>query len=121
MVVRIRLPKESPKAEMSVPVEVKSSPQGVAKWKVVHRDHYESGVLIFHIRDDMPRENLGKLIYDALWKVHKNSRDGMLYASWWQRVFAGRGSKKLHSNIELIKKERERRKEPPKVEPPKKR
>lgn len=119
--IKITLPKGTKKRSMTVPVEVKSSKQGVAKWKVVHKEHHEAGVLIFYILDEMPERKLCKLIYDALWSVHKNSSDGMLYASWWQRVFKGRGSKRLQENVELIKKERERRKKLPRVAPLKKR
>ena len=108
--IRISLPKGTEKTAMTVPVEVKSSKQGVAKWKVVHKDHYDAGVLVFYILDDMPQKALSQLIFNALWKVRKNSKGGRLFESWWQRVFKGRGSKKLQQNIELIKKERERRK-----------
>ncbi len=102
-IIKIALPKGSTRATMSVPVEVKSSRTGVSRWKIVHREHHEAGVLVFYIKNDMPQHRLSKLIFRALDRVHRNSRDGTLYASWWSRIFRGRGSKNLQKNIATIK------------------
>ncbi len=109
-IIKIALPKGSKRETMSVPIEIKSSRIGVNRWKVVHREHHEAGVLVFYIKDDMPQHRLSKLIFRALDKVHRNSQDGTLYASWWRRVFRGRGSKNLQKNIATIKASREKKK-----------
>ncbi len=102
-IIKITLPKGSTRESMSVPVEVKSSRSGVNRWKIVHREHYEAGVLVFYIKDDMLQYRLSTLIFRALYRVHKHSRDGALYTSWWRRLFRSRGSKALQKNIATIK------------------
>ena len=105
--VNIRLSRRGRNSAMSVPIEFKSSPWGVAKWKVAHSDLHRAGVLIFHIPETMSPRKLRRLMYRALDRVRKNSRDGTLYHSMFQRLFRG-GSKNLWKNIALIKKKRER-------------
>ncbi|MBP9669270.1 MAG: hypothetical protein KBE09_03205 [Candidatus Pacebacteria bacterium] len=107
-IIKIALPKGSKRESMSVPIEIKSSRLGVNRWKLVHRDHHDAGVLVFYIKASMPQHRLSKLIFRALDRVHRNSRNGTLYVSWWQRVFRGRGSKNLKKNIATIKSARAR-------------
>lgn len=110
VIIKIALPTGAARETMSVPIEVKSSRTGVNRWKVVHREHVQAGILVFYVKDTMPQHALSKLIFRALYKVQRNSKDGMLYHSWWQRVFRGRGSKNLQKNIETIKASRAKRK-----------
>ncbi|OGG59723.1 hypothetical protein A2765_04000 [Candidatus Kaiserbacteria bacterium RIFCSPHIGHO2_01_FULL_56_24] len=109
-IVVIKLPKGTTKPDMSVPLEFKSSWLGVTKWKVVHRDLYDAGVLIFYIPQS--EYKVQRLIYRALHRVQLNSRDGTLYHSLFQRLFSG-GSRNLWRNIALIKKSRAKEKKSP--------
>lgn len=107
--VRIQLPDSAGKESMSVPIEVKSSKSGVVKWKVVHRDLYEAGVLIFYIPTRFSQSKLRRLIRRALRTVQRNSEEGMLYHSMFQRLFKRKATKNLYRNKRLIRKERARR------------
>ena len=103
--VEIRLPSDSEKRTMTVPIEFKSSAQGVEKWKVVHSDLYKAGVLVFALPHEMSRRNRRRLMYRALKRVQLNSLDGTLYHSMFQMLFRG-GSRNLWRNIKLIRKRR---------------
>jgi hypothetical protein len=103
---RVTLPTGTAKVAMTVPIEWKSSKQGVKKWKVVHSDLHKARVLIFYIPDDMTPRELRNLIYRALEKVRKNSKGGRLYHGLFQRLFARKPSKNLARNVELIKNRR---------------
>lgn len=105
-VIRITLPKRVRKRTMSVPVEIKSSWFGVRKWKLVHPEHHKAGVLVFYVPRYMARLDLSRLIYRALTRVRRNCRGGYLYSSWWQRLFARKGSKNLARNIAIIRRSR---------------
>ncbi len=105
--VEIALPPGSAKNEMTVPLEFKSSWHGVSKWKVVHRDLHAAGVLIFAVPEN--RRKALRLMYRALERVQKNSRNGTLYHSLFQRIFKG-GSRNLRRVVEGIKLKRSREK-----------
>lgn len=109
--VSIRLPGKDGVASrtMTVPIEIKSSPRGVEKWKVVHSDLHRAGVLIFFLPTDASPRKIRRLFHRALTRVGQNSRDGTLYRSLFQRLFTGRGSKNLRRNTELIRRARKRR------------
>lgn len=106
--VRITLPEGSLKESMTVPVEFKSSWFGVSKWKVKHPDLHRDGVLIFAIPRSLSDRKLRRLFYRALTRVQKNSRNGTLYHSMFQRLFRG-GSKNLRRIVDLIKERRTNR------------
>ncbi len=87
---------------MTVPIEIKSSMHGVRKWRVVHPEHYEAGVLNFYIPDDMSAKDLQALFYRALDKVRHNSEGGMLYHSWFQKLYEGGLSPRGRENARKI-------------------
>jgi hypothetical protein len=101
--VRINLPEGLSRTRMTIPIEFKSSWFGVEKWKVVHRDLYDAGVLVFRIPKNERKAR--RLLYRGLESVRHNSRDGTLYHSMFQRLFKG-GSRNLWRNIALIRKRR---------------
>lgn len=105
--VEIALPEGSAKQTMTVPLEFKSSWHGVRKWKVVHRDLHDSGVLIFAVPESARKAR--RLMYRALMRVQKNSRNGTLYHSLFQRLFKG-GSRNLRRIVEGIKLKRSKEK-----------
>lgn len=90
---------------MTVPLEVKSSKHGVAKWRVVHADLAEAGVLIVYLPLKMSDRKIRRLLYRALDRTRHNSRNGTLYHSLFQRLFIG-GSKRLFLIIALIREKR---------------
>ena len=92
---------------MTVPIEIKSSIWGIKKWRVVHSDLYNAGVLNFYIRDRMNDAGLDALFYRALDKISHKSRDGMLYHSMWQRLY-GRMSARGRKNARAIKARRDK-------------
>ncbi|MFZ2555750.1 MAG: hypothetical protein WAZ27_04995 [Minisyncoccia bacterium] len=113
ILAQIGMPEGSPKKQMTVPIQVKSSSKGAAKWKVVHSDLYNAGVLIIYVPDNFSPRRLRRLVYRALMRVQANSREGMLYHSMFQRLFERKGSKNLQKNIDLIKENRARNKNRP--------
>lgn len=94
------------KKRMTVPIEIKSSSRGVAKWKVVHSDLHHAGVLIFYLPLKNSPRTIRRLMYRALDKIRHNSRNGTLYHGMFQRLFKGRGSRNLRKNVELIRQSR---------------
>ncbi len=107
LLVEIALPPGSAKRTMTVPLEIKSSMHGVRKWKVVHRDLHDAGVLVIAVPES-PRKAI-RLMYRALQRVQKNSQDGTLYHSLFQRIFKG-GSRNLQRIIEMIRLRRSEKK-----------
>jgi hypothetical protein len=106
MAATIRLPRKKEPLSMSVPIEIKSSKGGVKKWKVVHSDLAQAGVLIFWLPFFASPRKIRRLFYRALTKVSIHSRGGTLYHGMFQRLFKSRGSKNLRKNVETIKRER---------------
>lgn len=99
---------------MTIPFEIKSSKQGIRKWRVTHSDLYKAGVVHFYVRDDMNQKGLEALLYRAFDKVRKNSKDGTLYHSMWQCLYERRMSTRGRANSRNIaarrKKERRQKK-----------
>lgn len=84
--VEIRLPEGVQQRSMLVPIEVKSSPLGIARWQVKHSDTQSEGILIFHFRSNMSDRKIRRLTYRAFVRVQLNSKDGTLYESLQQRL-----------------------------------
>lgn len=103
--VLIRLLRGMRKPTMTVPIEFKSSIWGVTKWQVVHSDLHKAGVLIFYLPQNMSPRKTRRLMYRALIRVRRNSRNGTLYHSLFQRLFRG-GSRNLGKIVEMIKEKR---------------
>ena len=79
---------------MTVPIEIKSSTWGIAKWKMTHPQHYKAGVVHFYIRRDYDLTELMTLFIKALDSVRHNSKDGSLYKPWFKDVlYRGRMSR----------------------------
>ena len=106
--IEITVPKSTQKGWMTVPIEIKSSKRGVAKWKVTHPEHYRAGVLHFYILDRMTDKGLAALFYKALDSVRHNSRDGTLFHSWFQKLYVGQMSSRGRENVRKIKARREK-------------
>lgn len=104
--VRICLPKGTTKPGMTVPIQFKSSQWHAKLWEIKHPILHAAGVLIFYIENDISPRKLRRLMYRALTKVQKNSKDGMLYHSLFQRIFKGRKNRSLTRNVGIIKRRR---------------
>ncbi len=112
ILTRLNVPKgNGQKVWMTVPIEVKSSPTGIRKWRLTHPDHYKAGVVHVYVQDGATTTMLCQLMYWALDSVYYNAEDGTLYRRWWRKLFVGRMSKRGQENARKIAARRAREKE----------
>ncbi|MDP3645882.1 MAG: hypothetical protein Q8R25_02240 [bacterium] len=108
--IELNVSKGRQRSWMTVPIEIKSSRMGVAKWRVTHPEHYKAGVLHFYILNRMDEKGLCQLFFRALDKVRHNARDGTLFHSWFQKLYEGRMSRRGRENVRKITARRDKEK-----------